>query len=56
MTKESYRSIGAITGLIVGMGLMYAFSPGGMISGFIFGAGGAVIGGICGEMIYAKRS
>lgn len=55
MTQEAYRSIGAIAGLIIGIALMLALGYGGMIPGFLFGAGGAVAGGISGEKIYAKR-
>jgi outer membrane lipoprotein SlyB len=55
MTLDAYRSIGAITGLVVGLGLMFAFGFGGMIPGFLFGAVGAVAGGMSGEKIYATR-
>ena len=56
MTVDAYRSIGAITGLVMGLGLMFALGFGGMIPGFLFGAGGAVAGGISGEKFYAKKN
>ena len=55
MTQERYRSIGAIAGLVIGLGVMFAIGRGGMISGFLFGAGGAVVGGIVGEKVFARR-
>ena len=56
MSLDACRSIGAISGLVIGLGLMIAFGYGGMIPGFLFGAGGAVAGGISGEKFYAKRN
>lgn len=55
MTQDAYRSIGAIAGLAIGLGLMFAFGFGGMIPGFLFGAGGAVVGGISGEKVHGRR-
>ena len=54
MTEDSSRSVGAIIGLVLGLGLMFLIGFGGMIPGAIFGAGGAVAGGITGEKLYAK--
>lgn len=56
MTVDGFRSIGAITGLVIGLALMIGLGYGGMIPGFLFGAGGAVAGGISGEKLYAKRN
>lgn len=55
MSEQAYRSIFAILGLAVGLGLMMLLGLGGMIPGAIFGAGGAVLGGMTGEQI-ARRS
>ncbi len=55
MSKDTYRSIGAILGLCLGLGLMIAIGWGGMIPGAVFGAGGAVAGGISGEKVFAWR-
>ena len=55
MSKDNYRSIGAILGLAIGLGLMFVMGLGGMIPGAVFGAGGAVLGGITGEKIFAWR-
>ena len=55
MSKDNYRSIGAIVGLGIGLVLMFALELGGMIPGAVFGAGGAVLGGISGEKVFAWR-
>tara|TARA_R110002049_G_scaffold2750_8_gene22295 strand:+ start:254417 stop:254587 length:171 start_codon:yes stop_codon:yes gene_type:complete len=55
MTQDGFRSIGAIAGLVIGLALMFALDFGGMIPGFLFGAGGAVIGGISGEKVFSRR-
>ena len=55
MSKDNYRSIGAIVGLVVGIGLMIASGQHSMLAGALFGAGGAVAGGISGEKVYAWR-
>jgi len=56
MTKDRYRSIGAIIGLCLGVGLMIGLGYSGMIPGALFGAGGAVLGGISGESFFAWRN
>jgi hypothetical protein len=48
------RSLFAVLGLALGIGLMVFFNRGGMIWGFIYGAGGAVLGGMLGETL-ARR-
>ena len=53
MTRDASRSIGAISGLCLGLAVMFAAGIGGMIPGAIFGAGGAVVGGITGEKLFA---
>jgi hypothetical protein len=55
MNEDAYRTIGAVTGLIAGLVLMVVLGWGGMIPGALFGAGGSVAGGICGEKLYARR-
>jgi len=47
--RERNRSLGAIIGLSIGLMMMWALGLGGVLYGFVFGAGGAVIGGITGE-------
>ena len=54
MTEQGYRSLFAILGLVLGLGLMTLLGLGGMIPGAVFGAGGAVVGGITGERV-ARR-
>ena len=56
MTEDAHRSTCAILGLVLGLGLMMLGGYQGMIAGAIFGAGGAVAGGIAGEKIYARRN
>ena len=53
MTENACRSIGSITGLVLGLTLMFALGLTGMVAGALFGAGGAVAGGISGEKFYA---
>ncbi|QDV46692.1 hypothetical protein Enr13x_66010 [Stieleria neptunia] len=55
MSRDSYRSVGAIVGLGLGIGLMLMAGQGGVLPGAIFGAGGAMAGGILGEKIHAMR-
>ena len=49
MKTETSRSIGAIIGLTLGITIMWSLGLEGLIPGFIFGAGGAVAGGMTGE-------
>jgi hypothetical protein len=49
MTEETCRRIGAVCGLSLGILLMWSLGFGGLIPGFVFGAGGAVAGGMVGE-------
>ena len=53
MTEDLSRSIGAIAGLCLGIALMMALGFHDMVSGALFGAGGAVAGGISGEKVFA---
>ncbi|MEO1525676.1 MAG: hypothetical protein AAFX06_09575 [Planctomycetota bacterium] len=55
MTEQGYRSVGAITGLVVGLALMRVVGQGGLVATFCFGAGGAVVGGMLGERIHDQR-
>ena len=54
MSEQGYRSLFAVVGLILGILLMVGLGRGGMIWGFIFGAGGATLGGMFGETL-ARR-
>ncbi|MEM9586187.1 MAG: hypothetical protein AAGA03_02805 [Planctomycetota bacterium] len=54
MSRENYRTVGAIAGLLIGLGLMWITGVSGMIPGAIFGASGAVLGGISGEQMHAR--
>ncbi|MGV3485331.1 MAG: hypothetical protein ACO1RT_13005 [Planctomycetaceae bacterium] len=51
MNRDTRRSIGAITGLTIGLTAMWLLDLHGLIAAFIFGAGGAVAGGMIGEKI-----
>jgi len=55
MRTQGYRSLFAILGIICGMVVMISLGFGGLIPGFIFGAGGAVGGGMLGERIARGR-
>nr|WP_201724009.1 hypothetical protein [Rhodopirellula sp. SM50] len=55
MSRDSYRSVGAIVGLGLGIALMVMAGQGGVLPGAIFGAGGALAGGILGEKVHALR-
>lgn len=60
MSRDIYRRIGAIGGLVLGIILMRMLVQSGMFdSGIIpmaiFGAGGTVIGGILAERFYGFR-
>ncbi len=57
MSRERCRSIGAVIGLAIGIGLMYfVFAMQGVLPGAIFGAGGALLGGITGERVHLIRN
>ena len=56
MSRDSYRSVGAIIGLVLGIVLMTSTGQGGVLPGAIFGAGGALAGGILGEKVHALRN
>ena len=52
MSRDTFRKIGAISGLVLGMVLMRLAGQGGILLGAIWGAGGAVFGGVLGEQIH----
>ncbi|MEM9643740.1 MAG: hypothetical protein AAF989_02005 [Planctomycetota bacterium] len=54
MTRDNYRTIGAITGLVIGIALMLLLGQGGLIASAIFGAGGCVLGGVTGEKFHDR--
>lgn len=56
MSRDGFRSVGAITGLVIGFLLMRSLGFGGVLMGAIFGACGALIGGMIGERVHATRS
>jgi hypothetical protein len=55
MSKDNFRAIGAIIGLILGLVMMIGLGYSSMVAGALFGAGGSVAGGISGEKVYAWR-
>jgi outer membrane lipoprotein SlyB len=55
MTKDNFRTIGAVIGLVLGLAMMIGLGFSSMVAGFLFGAGGAVAGGISGEKLHARR-
>ena len=56
MTEETCRRIGAVCGLSLGILLMWSLGFGGLIPGFVFGAGGAVAGGMVGESVGRSKA
>lgn len=52
--RDTYRTVGALSGLAVGLTLMWLFGLGGLVYAGVFGAGGAVIGGMSGERIHDR--
>ena len=52
MNRDNFRTIGAITGLVIGIGLMLLIGMAGLVPAALFGAGGAVLGGIIGERVH----
>ncbi len=52
MSEQNYRTIGALSGLAIGIGLMFAIGMSGLVPSAIFGAGGCVCGGIIAENVY----
>ncbi len=56
MGEQGYRRVFALSGLVLGLILMWSLGFGGMIPGAIFGAAGSVAGGILGERLAARRT
>jgi len=56
MSEQAYRTIGSLAGLVLGIALMWLLGFGGMIPGALFGAGGAVLGGMAGERVARRKS
>lgn len=54
MKRETFRMIGAITGLLTGFAMMYLLGMDGLVPAAVFGAGGCVLGGIGGEQVYDR--
>ncbi|QDV65738.1 MULTISPECIES: hypothetical protein [Crateriforma] len=55
MSRDNYRTVGALLGLALGIGLMFLLGQDGLVAGAIFGAGGCVLGGITGEIFFDRR-
>lgn len=49
MSRDTARSIGALIGLSIGVLVMWSLGYGGVMPLFLFGASGAIAGGITGE-------
>lgn len=56
LSRETYRKIGALLGLAIGIGLMLLLGFGGLVAGAIFGAGGCVAGAISAEQLHDRTS
>ncbi len=54
MTRDHYRTIGALLGLAVGVVCMIWLGYRGVVPSAMFGAGGCVLGGTLGESMHAK--
>ncbi|MDG2220799.1 MAG: hypothetical protein P8L85_05430 [Rubripirellula sp.] len=55
VSRDTYRSIGAILGLGTGIVIMSGLGFSGLVAVSIFGASGCVAGGVAGEQLHAKR-
>ncbi len=55
MSEQTYRSLFAVLGMILGIAVMVGLGRGGLVWGFVFGAGGAVLGGMFGETLARMR-
>lgn len=54
MTRETYRRIGAIAGLTIGLIITISIGYGGqLIPGAILGAGGCVLGAVIAERMHS---
>ena len=53
VSKDRYRSIGALIGLGSGIGLMRLVGLSDMVAAAVFGAGGCVAGAIAAEKLFA---
>lgn len=54
MTEQTYRTIGSLLGLAMGITLMMLLGLRGIAYSALFGAGGCVAGAITAERIYAS--
>ena len=55
-SRSAARSVAAIVGLTLSLTTMWMLGLGGVGYGFLFGASGAVIGGMTGERAYDWQS
>jgi hypothetical protein len=54
MSEQTYRTIGSLLGLAIGIALMYLLGLRGIVPSALFGAGGCVAGAIIAEKLYAS--
>ena len=54
MTRETYRRIGAVSGLMGGWAAMFLLGYTGLVPAAIFGMVGCVLGAITGEEIHDR--
>lgn len=54
MSEQTYRTIGSLLGLAIGIVLMFALGFRGIVPSALFGAGGCVAGAIAAEKLYAS--
>ena len=55
MQVETYRKIGALIGLSLGFGLMYALGTVDLVRAFCFGVGGCLVGSLTAEAVGRRR-
>ncbi|MDA8746162.1 hypothetical protein N9N28_16170 [Rubripirellula amarantea] len=56
MTRERYRQIGAISGLLSGWAAMYLLGYAGLVPAAVFGITGCVLGGITAEKVHDRKT
>lgn len=55
MTEQTYRTIGSLLGLAMGIALMFLLGLRGIVPSALLGAGGCVAGAITAERLYASN-
>ena len=56
MSQEGYRRVGAIAGLLLGIGFMWLLNLRGIMASAFFGAGGCVVGAVTAERLHGWMS